>query len=908
MLVRVSAVCAAVLVMLLGVASSPVSGAGVHDSPSRQLLEGVFPSDVQCNGPRELYLRNSQDLLCLYGPTYEALVQRGTDLVLAKDARGDPHIVTIGMLAPVTGGAAGYGQDINEAFMLALDDFNAQLEEDGQTWRLAASAHDTETSKETTMEKMRKLGGDGVRIVAGPSIDTFDTDVIAYAAANDMLLFSCCSEAHSKSAGGDPLFRMIADQSVRAGVLADFVAGTGIKTIVPVSRADEWATGTISFAAERFAESGGQAADHIEYDPDGTFGDSHMSALADSVREALASADPSEVAVLYVGFEETYDFIEAASAYDTLSKVRWFGSDANTVLHENAAGLEFAEQVGFTVIEPAFHDGRVAADVTARLSAIEGRQPSIYAMFAYDVVSILGRAINEARTSNPADVIPEIARTSAGYVGASGEGITFDSAGDRTHIEYAFFEIVDGEWIETSRHGAESGAASPLDLTEAESAYLDAGTVRFTYDPGWAPIEYRDGSGNVAGLAKTYVEEFERLTGADLEQVDAETWDGALGLLRDGGADVVFMVAATPDRYRYLDFTTTHTTLSTDIVSIGEQSYTADDLAGLKAVTVLNHAIEAWLDDYHPDVSYVSANSTQEGLAMIQSGQADVLLDVFDSVSYHADNSGIEVYNAGPTGHAYELRIGYAKGMATLGSILQKAQDIVSPPVTIRLDLTDEEAAYLDANAVRFTYDPGWAPIEYRDGSGNVAGLTGKYVTEFERLTGAELEQVNVDDWDGVLDALIQGDADTAFMIVDTQQRRAEMNLDFTAPHTTVSTDIVSIGEQSYTADDLAGLKAVTIRDYAIETWLDENRPDVEYVSVGSFEEGLQMLQAGQADVFLDRFETIAYHAGGPDGLHNSGPTGHAYELSIAYDRDNRILGSILQKVQDAVSGDVVVP
>lgn len=502
----IPAVLATAFVFSIGFALLPAAATDGHSPPTQQLADGVFPLAVQCNEPRELYVRDSsyrctilhqntmcneprelyvlvsRDLLCLYESTYYKLSQRGMSLVPAEDAPDVARTVAIGMLAPLTGGAAGYGDEIDWAYVLALDHFNLYLEEIGEAWRLEASAYDTQTSSDVVMETIKALNYNGVKIVAGPSIDTFGADVIQYADANGMLLFSCCSETNSKSIEGDSLLRMIPEQSVRAGVLADAITEAGIKVIVSASRDDEWASGTIAFAAERFTADGGQAKDHIEYGEDGSFEDSHVRALADAVQDALSSNSASEVAVLYIGFEETYDFVEAASAHGILGQVRWFGADANTVPQDNAAGLAFAERVGITVIAPAIHDGETAAVVTDNLTWRVGRHPSAYAMFAYDVVHLIGHAMQKAQTSNPADVASEITRVSAGYVGASGDGIAFDPAGDRIGTEYALFELTDGVWSEISRYNTESMTSAP-DLTGEETAWLEANAIRFVYDP-----------------------------------------------------------------------------------------------------------------------------------------------------------------------------------------------------------------------------------------------------------------------------------------------------------------------------------------------------------------------------------------------------------------------------------------
>ncbi len=421
------------------------------DPPSQQLAKGVFPLAVQCNGWRQLYVMDTLDPLCLYESTYKALLQRGADLTVAADS-DMPHNVTIGMLAPLTGGAAQYGRDINTAFMLALDDFNAILAEKGHSWRLESSTHDTQTSREVTAKKIRELNNAGIKIVAGPSIDIFGTDVTEYADANGMLLFSCCSEISSLSIEGDSLMRMIQSQYIRSLMFSSYMEGeVGIRTVVPISRDTEWASGTVSLAIEDFTDAGGSATDHIKYGKDGAFSDSHIQALADTVHDLLQSGNASEVAVLYVGLEETYDFMEAASAHDVLGQVRWFGTNASKIQHNNTAGLAFAEQVKFTVIEPAFYDSNAADRVTEYILEVNGRQPSIHAMLAYDVVHLIGRAMQDAQTSNPADVAGAIKRVAWNYEGATGEHIMFDPAGDRCHMHYAFLKLEGGEWIEISR-------------------------------------------------------------------------------------------------------------------------------------------------------------------------------------------------------------------------------------------------------------------------------------------------------------------------------------------------------------------------------------------------------------------------------------------------------------------------
>jgi hypothetical protein len=60
---------------------------------------------------------------------------------------------------------------------------------------------------------------------------------------------------------------------------------------------------------------------------------------------------------------------------------------------------------------------------------------------------------------------------------------------------------------------------------------------------------------------------------------------------------------------------------------------------------------------------------------------------------------------------------------------------------------------------------------------------------------------------------------------------------------------MVSLSNTPLNIDD-EGLTLVTINGYAIESWLDENYPDTEYVSVNNFAEAFDLLAAGGADAF----------------------------------------------------------
>ena len=439
-----------------------------HDPPAMQYRDGVFPSAIQCNAPMEPFLRDSAAPTCLKPSTHERLSELGHDLAAYGTIRDwGMHTVTVGLLAPVSGGAAGYGQDITEAARMAAGDLNTELEAGGHPWRLDVIAYDTGTDGSREMEGVAELREQGVRLVVGPSIDIFERDVIDYADDSGMLLFSCCSVVTDYATAGDSLMRMISDHRGHGKELAWLMASEGIKVVVPAGRDGIWVTdliynthsvfieitGTEPESGEDYGATGWSVAPQPEpmlYDASGRFEPRHLEMLSETVSGQVGIHGADKVAVLFIGFEETYDFLEEASKHDALAGVRWFGADANTVPAGSAEALRFAEAVQFTSVQPTVPYGDVTEDVGARLAEVLGRQPSVYAFFAYDAMRLIGEAVLDGQTGFAPDVADGIVSAALEYEGASGSNIEFSEAGDRLRTDYAVWQIMDGAWTQAS--------------------------------------------------------------------------------------------------------------------------------------------------------------------------------------------------------------------------------------------------------------------------------------------------------------------------------------------------------------------------------------------------------------------------------------------------------------------------
>ena len=246
----------------------------------------------------------------------------------------------------------------------------------------------------------------------------------------------------------------------------------------------------------------------------------------------------------------------------------------------------------------------------------------------------------------------------SGYYTASDDKMTDESmAGDKT--------------------ASSDDAVSSLDLAPEETAWLEEnGTIRVTYNSGWFPIEYADESGNLAGVTLQYAKEFSSQTGAEfVGSQSALVWNDVVEMIRDDKADVMFSVISLPERLEYMNFTSIHYSIDTRIATVDGRQISMDD-PNLRLLTIQGYDIAPWLDENHPELEYVLADSFGEALDMLNEGDADALVATWPVASYHAAQAGIgNIYDAGPTGHQYDLRVGYSSQNPILGSILQKVVD-----------------------------------------------------------------------------------------------------------------------------------------------------------------------------------------------------------------------------------------
>ena len=219
--------------------------------------------------------------------------------------------------------------------------------------------------------------------------------------------------------------------------------------------------------------------------------------------------------------------------------------------------------------------------------------------------------------------------------------------------------------------------------------------------------------------------------------------------------------------------------------------------------------------------------------------------------------------------------------------------------------LTEEERSWLKAHPViRVFSNPAWPPIEFIDEQGNSSGITKDYLTLIEQRLGQKFEYVAHKNWEEGYADLKRGEIDMAPSEAKTPQRLAFWA--FTKPYMSVPIVIATHQGVSYIDNmhELEGKRVAVVEGFAVVEWMTRDFPQIRLIKVKTSLEGLQRLQRGEVDAFIDNLLIIGYHQSMHKALNLkiSGITPYFNAQRMAVRNDWAPFAAILQKALDSIS------
>ena len=322
--------------------------------------------------------------------------------------------VKIGALLPLSGVRASSGKSTETALVKAFEDVNAYFSDTNSSIRFDLVIQDTESDPATSLEKLKLLANNNIRIVIGPATSAEVEAIKDYADKNDIIVMSHSSTAPSLAIEGDNIFRFVPDDLHQAKAIAREMWNQGIRIVIPFWRDDIYGHELMQAVRANFQKLGGEFdkySDKTGYAPrtgqlaaslhriNFVMWDNALKLLEKRVESALSRYPPDKIGVYMVSLDEVTPIFIQAYNHPVLSKVKWYGSDGtalNERLIRNRESALFAVNTSFSSPIYSLQNGNYEK-LSELLGEIRSRvhvTPSPYSAVAYDAFWVAALAEN----------------------------------------------------------------------------------------------------------------------------------------------------------------------------------------------------------------------------------------------------------------------------------------------------------------------------------------------------------------------------------------------------------------------------------------------------------------------------------------------------------------------------------
>jgi ABC-type branched-subunit amino acid transport system substrate-binding protein len=386
-----------------------------------------------------------------------------SQLLTNYDEDGRKEFV-VGAILPFTGSFSSIGKSVKIALEKAENDVNKHFEDfNSSSPHFNLLMANSKTSPEDSLVAIKKLHEKGAKVIVGPATSTAVSAAKEYADDNDVILISYSSTSPLLSIEGDNLFQLVPDDTYQGKIIAEKMISDGIKSIIPIWRADIYGNELYKSTKYHFEKLGGRVEEGINYKPHtGKFATSlhrinfimwnqELEKLSAIVSDAIIQYGANSVGVYAISYDEITPILIQSPLYEVLGKVRWYGSDSIAQNHHIIKDIDSALFAMKTNLSNPLYGIDSEAEKSQDLKEVLEKNlhevSSItYPALAYDSYWIASLSLdnnstfnqgNENLTKSFKEVVIETAQS---FDGISGK-IKLNKAGDRIGGNYDFWIV-----------------------------------------------------------------------------------------------------------------------------------------------------------------------------------------------------------------------------------------------------------------------------------------------------------------------------------------------------------------------------------------------------------------------------------------------------------------------------------
>ena len=337
-----------------------------------------------------------------------------------KKADGDT--VKIGGNLEMTGGSASYGASAKNAIELALKQINAKGGVNGKKLALVVADNKSEATEATNaMQKL--ISQDKVVAVIGPNLSSA---AIAATAVNASAKIAAITPMGTNpNVTVDPAngktkpynYRTCFIDPFQGTVMANFATKElkAKKAAIMVDNSSDYAKGLAQFFKENFVKNGGQiVAEEFYLQKDTDF------------KATLTKIKATNPDLLYIpGYYQEVGMIVKQGREMGLTIPMAGGDGWDSAKLPEIAGKASLNNTYFSSLYSPDDDSKLNKDFVAEYQKAYNARPDVFAALAYDSALLLAKAMEDAKSFDPAKINEALAKVN-GFQGVSGT-VTFNA-------------------------------------------------------------------------------------------------------------------------------------------------------------------------------------------------------------------------------------------------------------------------------------------------------------------------------------------------------------------------------------------------------------------------------------------------------------------------------------------------
>lgn len=360
--------------------------------------------------------------------TSTALV--ATTLAFATSARAE---IVIGLMAPLTGPVAAYGEQVKNGAEVAVEEINKAGGILGETVVLKLA--DDAGEPKQGVSAANQLVGDGVRFVVGPVTSGVAIPASDVLAENGVLMVTPTATAPNLTNRGlTTVLRTCGRDDQQAEVAANYVlANFKDKKVGIINDKGQYGKGLADAFKKTLNEGGVTEVFNDALTP----GDRDFSALTTRLKS-------ENVEVVYFGGYHPEGGLLARQLADLGVKATIIGGDGLSNSEFASIGGDSANGSIFTNASDALKnpDSKAAADALAAKNI----PPEAFTLNAYAAVEVIKAGIEKAGSAEDAAAVAAALKTGEPIATAIGK-VTYGETGDLTSQSFSLFKWEDGKIV-----------------------------------------------------------------------------------------------------------------------------------------------------------------------------------------------------------------------------------------------------------------------------------------------------------------------------------------------------------------------------------------------------------------------------------------------------------------------------